>query len=152
MQGSTSPSKNGESPNSAPQVTFSRRRLTALRACSHLGSSPRFHRSCRVCRVEDHTDVELPSPQVPSVFWSLSSWAPHPTVAIRDRSAATASADSLVRSRMTCQRIDGSESSSHFMTAFDGFWICDLSVFGFIYRFLLALSARGFSPCVRLLG
>ena len=48
MQGSTSPSKNGESPNSGPQVLLSRTRPTALRARSLVGSSPRSRSSSRV--------------------------------------------------------------------------------------------------------
>ena len=55
-------------------------------------------------------------PHVPSGAWSASSRAPHPSVAIRDRSAATTSAGSSVRSRITCQRIDGSASSSQSRT------------------------------------
>ena len=43
--------------------------------------------------------------------------APQPSVATRDRSAAIASGDSPVRSLMTCQRMDGSESSSHLRCA-----------------------------------
>src|SRR5690606_9627739 len=39
-----------------------------------------------------------------------SSRAPQPSVATRARSAATASSGSPIRSRITCQRIDGSES------------------------------------------
>ena len=52
----------------------------------------------------------------PSGAWSASSRAPQPSVATRDRSAATTSAGSCVRSRITCQRIAGSESSSQSMT------------------------------------
>ena len=52
----------------------------------------------------------------PSGAWSASSRAPQPSVATLDRSAATTSAGSWVRSRMTCQRIEGSESSNQSMT------------------------------------
>ena len=52
MQGSTSPSKNGESPNSGPQVTCSRTSPTALRARSLVGSSPISRSSTRVHRVD----------------------------------------------------------------------------------------------------
>ena len=59
-------------------------------------------------------------PHRPSSPWRASSRAPQPSVATLARSAATASAGSPVRSRITCHRIDGSESSSHSMT-FIGF-------------------------------
>jgi hypothetical protein len=52
----------------------------------------------------------------------LSKWntfAPTPSVATRARSAATSPAGASVRSRMTCQRIDGSESSSQSVTVRD---------------------------------
>src|SRR5262245_20649705 len=44
-----------------------------------------------------------------------------PSVATRPRSTATSSAGAPVRSRITCQRTDGSESSSHSITTLFGF-------------------------------
>ena len=55
-------------------------------------------------------------PHVPSGAWSARSRAPQPSVATLDRSAAMASSGSSVRSRITCQRIEGSESSNQSMT------------------------------------
>src|SRR6266850_3912181 len=115
MQGSTSPSKNGRLPNSGPQVTLSRTRPTAFRARSLVGSSPKPRRSSRVNRLDRQCGVAMSSPQLPSGRCWPRSWAPHPSEATRDRSAATTSAGSPVRSRITCQRIEGSESSSHCM-------------------------------------
>src|SRR5262249_32991147 len=46
------------------------------------------------------------------------------------------------RSRITCQRIEGSESSSHFMTDFLGFQACDLGV-GVAILLRSALSETG---------
>ena len=49
--------------------------------------------------------------------WRARSWAPQPSVAMRDRSAAIALGASPVRSLMTCQRMAGSELRSHLMCA-----------------------------------
>ena len=48
------------------------------------------------------------------------SCAPTPWVATFARSAAISCAGALVRSRITCQQIEGSESSSHGMTELFG--------------------------------
>src|SRR5262245_33882530 len=67
----------------------------------------------------------MSSPQFPSGrCWSRSS-APHPSEATRDRSAETTSAGSSPMSRMACQRIEGSESSSHCVTDLFDFEACD---------------------------
>src|SRR6266704_6606921 len=55
--------------------------------------------------------------QAPPAHWPSSpcrsrSLEPHPSLAILPRSAATSSRGAAVRSRMTCQRIAGSESDS----------------------------------------
>ena len=62
--------------------------------------------------------VARPRPAAPLAVgaWSASSRAPQPSVATRARSAAMTSAGSSVRSRITCQRIEGSASSSQSMT------------------------------------
>src|SRR6266568_4502026 len=52
----------------------------------------------------------------PSSPCRSSSLAPHPSLATLARSAATTSSGSLVRSRITCQRIEGSESNNHSTT------------------------------------
>src|SRR6266581_9078936 len=52
----------------------------------------------------------------PSSPCRSSSLAPHPSLATLARSAATTSAGSLVRSRITCHRIEGSESNNHSTT------------------------------------
>src|SRR6266849_6991467 len=59
--------------------------------------------------------------QAPPAHWPSSpcrssSLAPHPSLATLARSAATTSAGSLVRSRIACQRIEGSESNNHSTT------------------------------------
>ena len=53
----------------------------------------------------------------PSSPCNASSLAPQPSVATRARSAATTSAGAWTRSRNTCQRMAGSESSSQSRTA-----------------------------------
>ena len=57
----------------------------------------------------------------PSAHWPSSpcksrSLAPHPSLTVLARSAATCSRGASVRSRMTCQRIAGSESNSQSTT------------------------------------
>ncbi len=121
MHGSTSPSKNrlsahGVSKSGSRQVTCSRTRPTARRACSLSGSSPNRRRSSRTWNVSVQSCDHGRPPHRPSGAWSASSRAPQPSVAILDRSAAMTSAGSCVRSRITCQRIAGSESSSQSMT------------------------------------
>src|SRR6266571_5565822 len=49
----------------------------------------------------------------PSSPCRSSNLAPHPSLATLARSAATTLAGSLVRSRITCHRIEGSESNNH---------------------------------------
>ncbi len=66
--------------------------------------------------VEFHPRFHAAPPHDPSAPWRASSRAPAPSVATRARSAATSSAGAPIRSRITCQRIEGSESSSHCMT------------------------------------
>jgi hypothetical protein len=66
--------------------------------------------------VESHPRFHAAPPQRPSGACRASSRAPAPSVATLARSAATSSADASVRSRITCQRIEGSESSSQRMT------------------------------------
>jgi len=56
----------------------------------------------------------------PSGAWRASSCAPQPSCATRACSAATSSSGASVRSRITCQRIAGSESNSHAFTELDG--------------------------------
>src|SRR4051812_49866226 len=116
MHGSTSPSKNGESPNSGPQVTLRQTRSIAVRAGALAGSSPRSRRNNRVYMFDHQSGAATPSPQWPSMRCRSSSRGPHPSDATRDRSAATISAGVSVRSRITCQRIDGSASRSQPMT------------------------------------
>ena len=76
--------------------------------------------------VESHPRFHAAPPQRPSAPCRASSRAPQPSVATRARSAATSSAGAPVRSRITCQRIEGSESSSHWMTDLSGFGACRL--------------------------
>lgn len=74
--------------------------------------------------VEFHPRFHAAPPHLPSAAWRASSLAPAPSVATRPRSAATSSADKPIRSRITCQRIEGSESSSHCMTGVCVFGPC----------------------------
>src|SRR5215831_524407 len=123
MHGSTSPSKKPLPSHSCGphprHVTPSRTRPTARRAWSLAGSRPRFRNSVRTCVVESHPRFHAAPPHRPSSAWSASSLAPTPSVATRARSAATSPAGAPIRSRITCQRIDGSESSSQSMTVTD---------------------------------
>src|SRR5918912_1780634 len=120
MQGSTSPAKKGLPSHSPPcHVTRSRTRPTARRACALAGSIPRWRSSHRTCIVEFHPRFHAAPPHRPSAAWRASSCAPAPSLATLARSAATSSAGASVRSRITCQRIDGSESSSQSTTVTD---------------------------------
>src|SRR5215471_4258822 len=123
MHGSTSPSKNALPSHSCGphpcHVTRSRTRPTARRAWSLAGSRPRSRSSMRTCIVESHPRFHAAPPHRPSSAWRASSLAPTPSVATLARSAATSPAGAPVRSRITCQRIDGSDSSSQSMTVTD---------------------------------
>src|SRR5439155_984262 len=116
MHGSTSPVKKGlPSASCGPHpchVTRSRTRPTARRASSLAGSRPISRRSDRTCIVESHPRFHAAPPHRPSGAWRASSRAPAPSVATLARSAPTSPAGASVRSRNTCQRIEGSESSS----------------------------------------
>ena len=59
-------------------------------------------------------------------YCRASSRAPAPSVATRAGSAATSCAGAPMRSRIVCQRIEGSESRSHFRTDLSGFGVCRL--------------------------
>src|SRR5207237_2409323 len=108
----------------------------ASRACKQAGSSPKARNSIMLQAVEVHSGKRVPClaggrdrhqliasaevslagvllSQWPSCRWRASNLAPQPSVATRARSAATSSSDASVRSRMTFQRIAGSESSNH---------------------------------------
>lgn len=138
MHGSTSPAKYG-SP-SCSHRTFSRTRPTATRAASLLsGSTPNARSSTRLQVVEVHAGKSVPrrsgpnechhlsaAPEgnvgVPAGHWPCGCWRasnrpPQPSPATRVRSAATSSSGASVRSRITCQRIAGSLSSSQSMTS-----------------------------------
>src|SRR5882762_9088664 len=137
MHGSTSPAKK-DSP-SCSHWTCSRTRLTARRASALAGSRPKCLSSIRLHDVEVHSgnrvprrcggndchhfspasvlNVGAPPSKWPSSRWRASTLAPQPSLAMRARSAATSCAGASVRSRMTCQRIAGSESSSHSATS-----------------------------------
>src|SRR6185503_12340783 len=114
MHGSTSPSKNGLLSHQC-QVTLSRISAAARRASLLDGSSPRS-RSHRSERRQVHSGLSGSPPQRPLASWRASNRAPQPSVATFAHSAATSSFGASVRSRITCQRIEGSESSSHCMT------------------------------------
>ena len=136
MHGSTSPAKKGLPSKSHPRhvpsqshpfhVTRSRTRPTARRASSLAGSRPISRSSDRTCIVEFHPWFHAAPAHDPSAPCRASSRAPRPSVATFARSAATSSAGAPIRSRITCQRIEGSESSSHCMTDLFGFGACRL--------------------------
>src|SRR5687767_8149217 len=140
MHGSTSPAKKGVPSKSNPRhlpsqsqprhVTWSRTRPTARRASSLAGSRPSSRSSDSTCIVEFHPWLNAVPAQDPSAPCRASNWAPQPSVATFARSAATSSSDSPIKSRITCQRIEGSlPSSSHCMTELFGFGACPLSGF-----------------------
>src|SRR5688572_12749023 len=122
MHGSDSPSKNGESPCQGPHVTPARTRAMAARARSLAGSIPRSLRKSSVYRFDHQSGVLMPSPQCPSGCCCASNRGPQPSNATRERSAAMTAAGVSVRSRKTCQRIDGSASSSHSTTGARDDW------------------------------
>ena len=137
MHGSTSPAKKG-SP-SCSHWQCSRTRRTAWRAPALAGSRPNACNSIKLQVVEVHSgkrvpclsggsdchqfaaavevNVGMPPSHWPSWRWRVSNRAPQPSLATRARSAATCSSGASVRSRITCQRIAGSESNSHSMTS-----------------------------------
>ena len=126
MQGSTSPLKNGWP--ACSQRQFSLTRTTARRTRSHDGSIPKSQSSWGVGRVEVQgwpfsarqlklcAGKHAPPAHWPSSPCRESSLAPQPSVATSARSAATTSAGAWTRSRNTCQRMAGSESSSQSIT------------------------------------
>src|SRR5258708_4576397 len=83
------------------------------------GSRPIPRSTDRTCIVESHPRFQAAPPHRPSAAWRATSRLPAPSVATRERSAATSSAGASVRSRITCQRTDGSESSSQSTTVTD---------------------------------
>src|SRR6267143_4652394 len=144
MQGSTSPAKKG-SP-SCSHATCSRTRRTACCASAAAGSSPNARNNIRLHAVEVHSGKSVPClsggrdshqlmasaevslagvllSQWPSCLCKASNRAPHPSVATRACSAATLSSDVSARSRMTCQRIAGSESNNQSTTSIR-FYLC----------------------------
>ncbi len=127
MHGSTSPSKNGWP--ACSQRQRSRTLATARRTLSARGSIPKSRSSCSVGSVDVHgwpgsssawskyrAGKHAPPAHWPSSPCNASSLAPHPSLATRARSAATTSAGAWTRSRNTCQRMAGSESSSQSST------------------------------------
>src|SRR5690242_11511639 len=126
MQGSTSPLKNGWP--ACSQRQFSLTRTTARRTRSHDGSIPKSQSSWSVGRVEVQgwpfsarqlklcAGKHAPPAHWPSSPCKESSLAPQPSVVTRARSAAMTSAGAWTRSRNTCQRMAGSESSSQSIT------------------------------------
>src|SRR6266545_635746 len=124
MHGSTSPAKKGLPSQSHPRHVPSQ-------------SHPRFH----AAPAHD-----------PSAPCRASSRAPAPSVATRARSAATCSLGAPVRSRIACQRIEGSESSSHCMTDLFGFGACRLGGLVAICWFSLLWlkeAVSGLPRCIR---
>src|SRR6267143_4681459 len=114
MHGSTSPEKKAWP--ACSHLLLSQTRAMARRASSLAGSTPMYHSKYNVFIVEVHSGKQVPPPHWPSDPWRASRRAPHPFLAIFDRSAATTSPGSSVRSRITCQRIEGSESNNHSTT------------------------------------
>src|SRR4030095_8464462 len=144
MHGSTSPSKkrlplHPSGPHPC-HVTRSRTRPIARRAWPLAGSRPISRRSDQTCIVESHPRFHAPPPHRPSGAWRASSRAPAPSVATLARSAATWSAGASVTSRSTCQRIEGSESSSHPTTAVVDFKACRFGRFVAICYLAIALA------------
>jgi hypothetical protein len=125
MHGSTSPSKKPASAHGgshhapSPQVTRSRTRPIASCASGLAGSRPRRRRSSITWNVSVRSCENALPAQRPSSVWRASSCAPQPSVPTRARSAATTLAGSCVRSRITCQRIAASASSSQSTIATD---------------------------------
>lgn len=118
--------------------------LTFVRATSLPRCPVAYKVGCAACLVarsiepyaaQQHEDMHggIPPaaapPHRPSVAWRLSRPARAPLVATRERSAATSSACEPIRSRITCQQIEGSESSSHCMTGLAVFGACQIGRF-----------------------
>ena len=126
MHGSTSPLKNGCP--ACSQRQWSLTSATARRTGRQRGSTPKSCSSWSVGSVEVHgwpwfssrrqpsAGKHAPPAHWPSSPCNASSLAPQPSVATRARSAATTSAGAWTRSRNTCQRMAGSESSSQSST------------------------------------
>jgi hypothetical protein len=159
MHGSTSPAKKGAPSKSQPchvpsqshprHLTRSRTRPTARRASSLAGSRPSSRSSERTCIVESHPRFHAAPAHAPSAPWRASNRAPQPSVATLARSAATWSAGAPTRSRITCQRIEGSESSSHLITDLFGFGTSCLGGLVVISWFSLLLKYAVDGPTAR---
>ena len=117
MHGSTSPSKNdldGMSRNSSSHWKPASRRATALSTAGSVRSTPVARSRSIVKRVGSHTGAPARCHE-PSDPWRARISAPTPSRGTRERSAATAAGEAPVRSRIACQLIAGSESSSQSM-------------------------------------
>ena len=127
MHGSTSPLKNGCPACSQRQCALTS--ATARRTRSEDGSTPKSCNSWSVGSVAVQGWPWFSSRQLrlgagkhaPPAHWpsspcNASSLAPQPSVVTRARSASTTPAGAWIRSRNTCQRMAGSESSSHSST------------------------------------
>src|SRR3954451_15469594 len=127
MHSSTSPSQKGWPPSS--QRELAPISVTARRAGAEEGSRPNS-RSCDSendvavhgwptwchSRASKSRGMKAPPAHCPSSSSQASSRAPQPSVPTLARSALHCASGTSSRSRSTCQRIDGSESSSQSIT------------------------------------
>ena len=111
MHGSTSPSKNGFAPNDSSHRKPASRRAIADMTAGSLPSTPAARRSCIMKSVGNQSGSSARC-HAPSAPWQARTSAPIPACGTRARSAAIVAADASVRSRIACQRMAGSESSS----------------------------------------
>src|SRR5579872_378281 len=114
MHGSVSPSKYGRL-SSASHFRCAFTRAIAVRASSLDGSKP-ISRSSASASIVIIQPGSAGPPNQPYGDCRSSSARPQPSFATCDRSVATTSSDSLVRSRMTCQQIAGSPFKSQRVT------------------------------------
>src|SRR6476646_4035699 len=140
MHGSTSPSKKADPSYSHVQLS----RTSAIFSCTTAtsGSTPKSRRSVSVGRVDVHgwpceksprkSAGKHAPPAQPSSPHSSRSGAPQPTVATRARWAATSAGDASTRSRSTCHRRAGSESSSQSVMFIAGPFIPSLCQAGLV--------------------
>jgi hypothetical protein len=111
MHGSTSPSKNGFAPNDSSHGSPASRRATADATAGSCRSTPVARRSCIMKSVGNQSGSSARC-HAPSDPWQARISAPIPCVRHARALGGNRRGGASVRSRIACQRMAGSESSS----------------------------------------
>lgn len=99
------------------RIPWSRSNLQAGFAHRGASGTPKSRSNSSVYTVDVHLGLYNPPPQVPSGACNERRRAPQPTRADSSRTLETARAEAPCKSCSTCQRIEGSPSSSHAITS-----------------------------------